>query len=304
MSDLFPPGERFGLRYISAPEFSSGIDMEAIHERFLRNLVGDAYDSMLESNEATSAYLNDSRPAFRQAALSLLVDYWPRSRNLIALCEQIAFTDLSIEVRSDAILHLGGLYSGTSDPRPGRLLADLVKSEQELTKVRKAAYFSLLLIRDTSPDRWPDPDTFRIPGDIEWDFVESFFREPPPGPEDSLPHSSEMPSELRSGLLAYSHGMQAFKRQEYREAVDHFTISLDDIPRSPMGRFMRGCAYGNLGDLDAAIADFTAAIEMKPDYALAYYERAEAYRRKRLPELAEADARRATELDPGLTDNE
>jgi len=45
------------------------------------------------------------------------------------------------------------------------------------------------------------------------------------------------------------------------------------------------------GDLDAAIADFTAAIRLRPDFADAYHNRAVAY-----DEKARSDFARAEEL--------
>lgn len=76
---------------------------------------------------------------------------------------------------------------------------------------------------------------------------------------------------------------------------------------------MRGCAYGNLGDLDAAIADFSAAIQtchdispaigrspaLNRDLPIYYRERAQAYQYKDLHDLAEEDLRTAHELEQG-----
>jgi len=62
---------------------------------------------------------------------------------------------------------------------------------------------------------------------------------------------------------------------------------------------MRGCAQGNLANLDAAIADFTAAIELKPQEPLYYHERSVAHRQRGAIHLAELDRLAVQELDKG-----
>lgn len=50
----------------------------------------------------------------------------------------------------------------------------------------------------------------------------------------------------------------------------------------------RNAAYNN-DDLDTAIAHYTKAIELKPDYAAAYFNRGAAYAGKELSDQAIAD---------------
>jgi TonB family protein len=52
------------------------------------------------------------------------------------------------------------------------------------------------------------------------------------------------------------------------------------------------------GDLDAALVDFSKAIELKPDAFAAYYQRGMAHLNKKALELAVADLSKAVELDP------
>jgi tetratricopeptide (TPR) repeat protein len=58
----------------------------------------------------------------------------------------------------------------------------------------------------------------------------------------------------------------------------------------------RAVAYGLLGDLDHAIADYTKAIEIKPNNAAAYESRGRAYASKGDYTSAIADAQKASEL--------
>ena len=63
----------------------------------------------------------------------------------------------------------------------------------------------------------------------------------------------------------------------------------------------RAVAYGSLGDLDHAIADYTKTVEIKPDNAGAYESRGRAYASKGDYTHAIADALKASELTPKAT---
>ena len=60
---------------------------------------------------------------------------------------------------------------------------------------------------------------------------------------------------------------------DYQQAVDDLTKSIELKPNYAEAYGERGKAYNNLGDYQQAIKDCTKAIELKPDYADAYYYR-------------------------------
>ena len=60
----------------------------------------------------------------------------------------------------------------------------------------------------------------------------------------------------------------------------------------------RGIAYDDEGDYDRAIADFSKAIALRPDYAEAYNNRGTAYHRKANEAQAISDFSRAIQLKP------
>lgn len=62
----------------------------------------------------------------------------------------------------------------------------------------------------------------------------------------------------------------------------------------------RGLAYSLKGRYDQAIADYSKAIELKPDYAEAYNLRASAYGKNGLLDQAIADETQAIALKPGF----
>ena len=82
---------------------------------------------------------------------------------------------------------------------------------------------------------------------------------------------------------------------------DSFTLWNYEIQKSPEGRpmayFHRGNAYGDSDDYDRAVADYTTAIDLKPDYFEAFNNRATAYRKKGLLDRAIDDYSKAISLN-------
>jgi tetratricopeptide (TPR) repeat protein len=60
----------------------------------------------------------------------------------------------------------------------------------------------------------------------------------------------------------------------------------------------RGSAMGNMRDYDRAIADYSEAIRLNPNYALAYKNRGNAWHFKRDYDRAVADYNQAIRIDP------
>jgi tetratricopeptide (TPR) repeat protein len=60
--------------------------------------------------------------------------------------------------------------------------------------------------------------------------------------------------------------------------------------------YIRGSAFFYSGNYDKAIADYTAAIQLNPNFATAYYARGCAYRKKGEDATAEKDVAQAKAL--------
>lgn len=60
--------------------------------------------------------------------------------------------------------------------------------------------------------------------------------------------------------------------------------------------YKKGISYGNRGQMEKAIEEYTKAIELNPEYAEAYYHRGQAYQEN--PDQAISDLSRAIELKP------
>jgi Flp pilus assembly protein TadD len=95
---------------------------------------------------------------------------------------------------------------------------------------------------------------------------------------------------MHQGQSAFQHGDYTQAIRFYSEAIRLRPGNKDDL------NFMRGMAYGKNGDLENAIADFTAAIQRKPNDGMAFYNRGIIYALKDEPVKAEEDLLQAKKL--------
>jgi tetratricopeptide (TPR) repeat protein len=108
--------------------------------------------------------------------------------------------------------------------------------------------------------------------------------------------SGDAGTALNEGDAAKRQGKPEAAIQYYTEAIASGELSELDLIRAHTGR---GEALGNLGQQDAAIGDYTAAIEISLGESNSYNNRGVAY--KRFGRYAEAlkDFNTAISLDPG-----
>ena len=103
------------------------------------------------------------------------------------------------------------------------------------------------------------------------------------------------------------------KSKNYQKAVQHFTSAIDNAIQLDEGFALackgRGCAYfakynldNSTSDLENAIADFSEAIKLMPEFAEVYNRRGGAYLAKGIFEPAVTDFRKAIELEPNYAE--
>lgn len=97
--------------------------------------------------------------------------------------------------------------------------------------------------------------------------------------------------------MAYTYRGAAFGNQgESEKAIADYSQAILLSPTDPIAFFDRGVEYGGAGKFDLSISDFTHAIELKPDYARAYLDRGKIYQAKGDTDKAKADFDKAQSL--------
>ena len=66
-------------------------------------------------------------------------------------------------------------------------------------------------------------------------------------------------------------------RGDYDRAISDYTQAIKIDPNCALAYYNRGNSYKDKGDFDQAVRDYNKAIEIKPDYAIAYHNRAVVY---------------------------
>ena len=94
-------------------------------------------------------------------------------------------------------------------------------------------------------------------------------------------------------------GITYYNKGRYDRAIADFTTAIELEPDDAIAYYARGRAYANKDQYDRAIQDYDQAIRLRPDYASAFLNRGNAYfNNKRLYDRAIADYTKAIELKP------
>jgi tetratricopeptide (TPR) repeat protein len=130
---------------------------------------------------------------------------------------------------------------------------------------------------------------------LDHEFFQAYY----PDRQKAYATAIELHPELPGTYAA--HGRVSFLLQDYQAAVDDYTaaIELKPEPLSP-AYFARGLAYQGVGDYPPAIADFTRVIELEPNSTDAYDARARAHIRQEEYDQALADLAQSVVIDPNF----
>ena len=92
--------------------------------------------------------------------------------------------------------------------------------------------------------------------------------------------------------------MEAAKKGNYDAAIAQWSAALEGSPDDPKLLCGRGSAYEGKGDYGKAVEDFSRAIEARPSFVYAYFERGVQYEMLDRYEDAIKDLSKAIELKP------
>ena len=85
---------------------------------------------------------------------------------------------------------------------------------------------------------------------------------------------------LEKWEVYHAQGYAARKKENYPLAIELYTKAINLKPKYFKALFNRGFAYDKIGEYDRAINDYTKAIEVEPNNAYAYYNRAISHDKK------------------------
>lgn len=84
-----------------------------------------------------------------------------------------------------------------------------------------------------------------------------------------------------AGKLHFRQGLAAFDKRDWPEAIRQLRWALEYLPKSPDVHNSLGLAYLADGNTDRAAIEFRRAVALRPDFAEAYYNMAQALERRK-----------------------
>jgi tetratricopeptide (TPR) repeat protein len=98
----------------------------------------------------------------------------------------------------------------------------------------------------------------------------------------------------------YNRGVTFSAQGKFKDAVDDFSDVIRQVPEHAPALLERGIAQFKEGAHEKAVKDFDGHLALRPDSAQAYSWRSQCYKALGNIQMADADARRAMELNPAL----
>jgi tetratricopeptide (TPR) repeat protein len=119
-----------------------------------------------------------------------------------------------------------------------------------------------------------------------------------PAPGKQNPSATPAPAVPTDAKAYYDRGLAYYDKKDYDRAIAEYTQAIKLDPNYATAYTNRGCVYGGKGDYDRAIADFTQAIKLDPNDAHAYTNRGIVYYYKKDYDRAITEYTQAIRLDP------
>jgi tetratricopeptide (TPR) repeat protein len=121
-----------------------------------------------------------------------------------------------------------------------------------------------------------------------------------PARRESAPPLQKQPDESRTANYYYAQGRVQSEQEKFEDAIKSFDRALQIEPNYALAFNARGYAYLRLRYYESAVADFSKAIRLNPNYANAYWNRSAVKKAAGDNAGAREDMRRALQLEGAL----
>jgi tetratricopeptide (TPR) repeat protein len=105
------------------------------------------------------------------------------------------------------------------------------------------------------------------------------------------------PLPTESAETYFKLGVDSSQKGEYKKAVSDYNKAIEINPEFVVAYLDRGFTYSKMGEYEKAMSDYNKAIEINPRYAKAYYNRGFLYRKMGEYDKAISDYTKAIEID-------
>jgi hypothetical protein len=130
-----------------------------------------------EDRDVAVRHLHSASPPEQQCALELLALHHRCIASILDDVEGLALAATDPTTRGLAVLRLSVYHQGSGDRRAGRLLSDIVLSEEEPESLRLMAYRGLQRVAQTSLLQVIDRCRVKSLDDVDWVFVSGWMDE-------------------------------------------------------------------------------------------------------------------------------
>jgi hypothetical protein len=159
-------------------------DMKIERQKYWKQIAGDLVSKMVDDSDEALRGLSHPNANIRWVAIDIIMQYWRLeiSDKFSFDLEEISQNDPVKYVRDLALMALGRYIPEIKDPHLGLrvLLARTVKDNNKSYSLRYKIYLELLTLSGKNTKNIIERNDmssqhFRIPEDIDWDFVNSFI---------------------------------------------------------------------------------------------------------------------------------
>jgi tetratricopeptide (TPR) repeat protein len=192
------------------------------------------------------------------------------------------------------------VLSGTSKYSTVEDISEIEADAFAMRHLGKSSYTAYLNSSSTYTQSYIDAVTKRAE-EMEREERESLarLRNIANAPANAPPPPAQKPSVNPAQAFAES-AMAAFGKKDYDKAIADYTQAIRIDPQFATAYSNRGSAYGMNGDYDKAIADYNKAMELNPGIMYLYNNRGAAYFDKGDHDRAMADFNQQIRLDPNF----